>query len=137
MDTRHKILGRERALEVAEDLRRRKVPFTLICGYFDVLQPAMARQIAERRGAESGPLFAMVLDPPSPLLPAAARAELAAGLRMIDYVIPWNGDADDFVASLAPDACFRAEAAHAESTERLIQHVSERHGREFERRRQN
>jgi hypothetical protein len=82
------------------------------------------------------PLFALVLDPPSPLLPGKVRAELAAGLRMIDYVIPLSGDMDDgdvdaYVSSLAPAVCVNEQAAHAESTERLVQHVWKRHGREL------
>jgi hypothetical protein len=138
MDTRSKILSAARALEVAADLRHRRVPFTIVCGYFDVLQPGMARGIPER-GIEGRPgtVFAVVLDPPSPLLPASVRAELAAALRMVDYVIPWSGDGDELMASLIPDACVNKEAEHTKSTERLIQHVWERHGREFERRRQN
>jgi hypothetical protein len=138
MDTRAKILTAERALDLARDLHARHAPFALIRGYFDVLQPAMVRQLAEHRSRNAAePVFAVVLNPPAPLLSASARAELAAGLRVVDYVIPWDGDADRLAASLAPRTCINLEAAHAESTERLIQHVCERHGREFQRRRQN
>jgi hypothetical protein len=132
MDTRRKIVTPELALQSSAHLRA-QFPITLVVGHFDVLQPALLRRLE----ALSKPVFALVLDPPNALLPSAARIELAASLRMIDYVIHWAGDSEEFVASLAPNACLHEEAAHSESTERLIQHVFERHGRSFERRRQN
>jgi hypothetical protein len=138
MDTRAKILTAGEALGLAGDLHARRQPFALVRGYFDVLQPSLVRQLAQHRSENAAePIFALVLNPPAPLLSAGARAELAAALRVIDYVIPWDGDADQLAASLAPQTCISEEAAHAESTERLIQHVWERHGREFQRRRQN
>jgi hypothetical protein len=123
MDTRRKILTPRQALDAARDLRAAGTPITLISGYFDVLQPALIRQIAAARG----PLFALVLEPPAPLLPAQARTELAAALQVIDYVIYSSSQSADFIASLAPDQHIRAEEEHLAARERLIRHVLERH----------
>jgi bifunctional ADP-heptose synthase (sugar kinase/adenylyltransferase) len=128
MDTRHKILTPERALEVAAQLRLEGKPFQVLSGYFDVLQPAIVRSVA----AQSQPgaaLFALVSDPPQPVMTHAARVELAASLRLIDYVVSAPLDSVQFIARLAPDVWIREEDAHARSTERLIQHVFERHDR--------
>lgn len=123
MDTRRKIVTPALALDAARELRAAGKPITLISGYFDVLQPALIRQIA----AASRPLFALVLDPPAPLLAEQARTELAAALQVIDYVIYSSSQSADFIASLAPDQHIRAEEEHLATREHLIRHVLERH----------
>jgi bifunctional ADP-heptose synthase (sugar kinase/adenylyltransferase) len=123
MDTRRKILTPAEALEVAREFRAGGTPITLISGTFDVLQPDLIRKIAAARR----PLFALVLDPPAPLLTAQARTELAAALQMIDYVIYSSSQSADFIASLAPDQHIRAEEEHLATRQRLIRHVLERH----------
>ena len=132
MDTRSKILTLENALTVAASLRDDGTPFRVVTGYFDVLQPALLPLL--QRAAERSRLFAVVLNPANALLPAGARAELAAALRVIDYVIPWPGDPAELVAAMQPGAWVRAESEHAQSAERLIEHVFERHGLKRERR---
>ena len=102
MDTRRKILTPSKALEAALALRASGTSITLITGYFDVLQPSQA------------------------------RAELAAALQVIDYVIysssaPSELAAAGFVATLAPDRHIRAEKDHLAAREQLIRHVVERH----------
>lgn len=59
---------------------------TLVTGYFDPLLAWHAERLAEfRNGAET--LVAAVLPLEGELLPQRARAELAAALRVIDYVL--------------------------------------------------
>src|SRR5262245_2482900 len=101
MDTRGKIVDLERAAEIAADLRRRGARVRLALSHFDVLTPSLVRRFA---GLENGePLLAAVLDPAAPLLAARARAELAAGLCMIDYVFPLAAaDFDRAMAQIQP-----------------------------------
>src|SRR5258708_5125110 len=76
MDTREKIRALAAAAKVAVGLRQRGARLRLIAGYFDVLTPGHVRRLREL--ADGQPIMAAVLDPPDPLLPARARAELAA-----------------------------------------------------------
>jgi hypothetical protein len=128
MDTRRKILTPENARTAAQQIRSEGKRFNLLSGYFDVLQPAIVRSVAAH--SEPGvPMFALVLDPPDPVMPRAARIELAVSLRLIDYVVHAPCESEKFIEQLAPDRWIPEEAAHARSTERLIQNVLERHDR--------
>jgi hypothetical protein len=98
-----------------------------------VLQPALIEDL-QNLATEGSGLFAIVLDPPTPLMDAQTRTELAAALRVIDYVVHLDGDPSDFIERLDPDDWIREEENHLQSTEHLIKHVVERHGRTFERR---
>lgn len=55
---------------------------TLVLGYFD---PVLAAHVS--RLSELSNVTVSVLDPPDPLLPTRARAELVAALRPVDLVI--------------------------------------------------
>jgi len=68
-----------------------------------------------RHSAPDRRLVVEITDPPQPLLPARARAELVAALGMVDYVVL----ADGAKTSDAP--------ADAGFTERFVQHVLHRH----------
>ena len=58
---------------------------TVVSGYFDPLLASHARRLAGlKRGAK---LMVADRDPPQPILPARARAELVASLRVVDYVV--------------------------------------------------
>jgi glycerol-3-phosphate cytidylyltransferase-like family protein len=73
MDTRTKIVGsypREA---------------TIVEGYFDPLLAAHAEQLAARK--TDLPLVVVIRDPEEPLLDARSRAELVAGLRVVDAVV--------------------------------------------------
>jgi hypothetical protein len=73
--------------------------------------------------------MAAVIDPPDPLLAARARAELAAALRAVDYVILLGpADLDGAVRELRPDEVIRAEASDRERARELIEHVHRRNG---------
>jgi hypothetical protein len=81
LDTRKKILGLEEVLQRTEGLKVRWVR-----GSFDPLLAAHARMLEEVASADS--MLAVALNEPSgPLLTLRARAELVAGLRVVDYVL--------------------------------------------------
>jgi hypothetical protein len=77
---------------------------TLVLGYFDPLTAAHVARLAEL-GAS---LTVAVLDPPDPLLPARARAELVAALRAVAQVMIGP-----------PPASVRAERTFDETQEHL------------------
>ena len=82
MDTRRKIV------EPAQVRAAVHTEATIVTGYFDVLTAALVRRLREIAGARPGsPLIAIVLDPDGALLTARARAELMAGLAVVDYVV--------------------------------------------------
>ena len=125
MDTREKILDLAGAAAVAAGLRSRGVKWKLVAGYFDVLTPGQVRELATL--ADGTPVMAAVVDPPHPLLAARARAELAASLRVVDYVIVLDGASlEQVVAELAPDEVARRESADLLRGVALIEHVHRR-----------
>ncbi|MBM3746069.1 MAG: hypothetical protein FJW34_09745 [Acidobacteria bacterium] len=85
MDSRSKILTAEEAA------RRFTGPgVRWVKGHFDPLLPEHARRLAEL-AAPGARLVAVVTDPPEPILPARARAELVAALRVVDWVVVGPG----------------------------------------------
>jgi hypothetical protein len=84
----------------------------LVAGFFDPLIAAHAEALA----ALGDRLTVCILDPPNPLLPASARAELAASLACVERVI--LGDARPFANSVVD-----LTAAHLELRASLEQHV--------------
>lgn len=125
MDTRDKIIDLARAAEIAADMRTRGVRLNLIAAYFDVLTPDHIRRL---RGLSNGqPLIAAVLDPPEPLLAPRARAELAASLSMVDYVVlVHDSGLDQAIEQIQPHQVVREEAADQRRTQALIEHVHRR-----------
>jgi len=75
LDTRTKIVAAER-------LAGR----TVVAAYFDPVVATHAQRFHEL-AMEHGPLAVCVCDPPNPLLPVRARAELAAALRDVEVVV--------------------------------------------------
>ena len=61
-------------------------PVRVIIGYFDPVYGAHVRALKQLAPADSI-VVAAVADPPEPLLALRARAELAAALDSIDYVV--------------------------------------------------
>ena len=125
MDTREKIIDLAKAVDIAAELRRRGERVKLVAGYFDVLTPDHVRRFREL--PDGRPLMAMVLDPPDALLGARARAELAAGLSMIDYVFPLDGaNFEQAVEQIQPGEVVREEIADRRRSKGLIEHVHRR-----------
>ncbi len=82
MDTRVKIIAASEAARlVAEGA-------TVVSGYFDPLLAWHARRLAGLK--RDGKLIVAIVDPPDPILPARARAELVASLRAVDHVVETN-----------------------------------------------
>jgi bifunctional ADP-heptose synthase (sugar kinase/adenylyltransferase) len=79
MDTRGKVIATSEAARLAAE------GATVVSGYFDPMLASHARRLAElKRGAK---LIVVIEDPPQPILPTRARAELIASLRAVDYVV--------------------------------------------------
>ncbi len=116
MDTRGKILDGAAAAQIAGVRRVR-----LVTGYFDPLLAAHARRLEGIRAAEPDtPLMVAVVDPPLPILPRRARAELVAALRAVDYVV-----AED--VELRAAEVIHEERADLTRTKDLIEHVQRCH----------
>jgi hypothetical protein len=81
MDTRSKIVSSSKAAQIA--LRA-----TVVSGYFDPLLAWHASRLQELKAQFKGdlPLLALIATPPNPILSARARAELVAGLKVVDHV---------------------------------------------------
>lgn len=87
---------------------------------------AHARRIAEVR-LNTGRIAVIVTDPPDPILPQRARAELVAALHAVDYVIAERHNTSPMiVARLRPDEVIQEEAADLRRTQDLIAHVHRR-----------
>jgi glycerol-3-phosphate cytidylyltransferase-like family protein len=120
VDTRKKILTLAEAKRLAG-------PVVIAAGAFDILRAGHARELAALRdGAPDARLLVAVLPSALDLAPARARAEMAAGLRMVDYVV--TADAEDLEQlSRAHAACVvRLDAAERRRIEQLIEHVRRR-----------
>ncbi len=123
MDTRLKIM------EPAQVSARVHGEVTLITGYFDVLTAAHVRRLREiAMSRADSRLIVIVLDPPAALLAGRARAELLAGLDMVDYVIlPGARPLEHVLAELPAGEVVREESSDQERRRDLIQHVQRRH----------
>ncbi len=84
MDTRTKIISGEQAAKVAA-----QGGATVITGCFDPVTAEHAERLAELKG-DAQTLIVIVTDPEDLILPAQARAELLAGLSVVDYVVVAN-----------------------------------------------
>jgi bifunctional ADP-heptose synthase (sugar kinase/adenylyltransferase) len=100
-------------------------PVVVASGFFDVLR---AEHVRELRGLrEGGALLVVVLPLEGELLDQRSRAELVAGLRMVDYVVAAeHGDAEALIDALKPVRVARMEAADARRAQQLIDHVQRR-----------
>jgi bifunctional ADP-heptose synthase (sugar kinase/adenylyltransferase) len=118
VDTRTKILTAAAARQIAS-------PVVVATGYFDVLRAEHVRELRDIRGGDA--LLVVVLPLAGELLDQRSRAELVAGLRMVDYVVAADhGDADALIDSLKPVRVARLEAADARRAQQLTDHVQRR-----------
>ena len=129
MDTRAKILSVEPALEAARRVKQEGRKLTVVTGYFDVLLAAQVRHLeAVRMGTGSGCLMVVLLPRPEGLLPQSARAELVAGLDMVDYVVI-DGEDGTLLHRLPADEVVSRQVADEEQTRILMEHVLGRQNR--------
>ena len=110
MDSRTKIIPAEQARRVAA------AGATVVSGCFDPLLAWHAERL-ESLKREGSPLLVMIAAPEDPILPARARAELVAGLKIVDYVLESN-------AAVTPH--FRLDEEEKQILEDLIERVHAR-----------
>ena len=110
MDTRTKIIDADHAARIAQ------ADATVVSGYFDPMIAAHAERLTalKRPGA---PLLVLIASPPDPILDARARAQLVAGLSVVDYVC-------DAPGGITPEIALEEE--HAGLLTELIDHVHAR-----------
>jgi cytidyltransferase-like protein len=95
-----------------------------VIGYFDPMHAGHVRRLNEI--CAGGERIAVVIaDPPEPMLPTRARAELVAALDCVAYVIPAGPDADAVTANRAH--VIDERAADTERARTFAQHVLARH----------
>jgi bifunctional ADP-heptose synthase (sugar kinase/adenylyltransferase) len=114
VDTRTKIVAAAEAARIA------RAGATVVTGYFDPLLAAHAERLAGLK-REGLPLLIAIADPENPILPSRARAELVAGLAVVDYVAE---SADGLTPGLT-QTC-RLEQEDQARLEDLIEHVHSR-----------
>lgn len=95
MDTRTKIIGEEEARRIAG------AGATVVSGYFDPLLAWHAGRLMEHK-RNGTTLLVVIASPANPILEARARAELVAGLRVVDHVTE---------ANIVPQICLEQEDA--------------------------
>jgi hypothetical protein len=78
LDTRTKIVDAAQAACIAAS------GAMVVSGYFDPMVASHAERLASLKTGEK--LLVLIATPDNAILPAAARAELVAGLRAVDYV---------------------------------------------------
>lgn len=130
MDTRTKIVSSDEAAMAAAACRARGGKVLAATGYFDVLEAGHVRELCAARSAAGADLvIALPAHPPRPVLPLRARAEMAAALAVVDYVVVTeNGPAlEALLAALEPHTVVRLESADELRMRRLIDHVHRRH----------
>jgi len=123
VDTRAKILSAS-ALASLDPPR----PLLIVVGRFDVLRTDTARELAEARSRTGAASLLAALRPlADELAPLAARAEMAAALRVVDYVfVAESGDLASLPASLRSAEILNLEEAEARRIRQLIEHVHSR-----------
>jgi bifunctional ADP-heptose synthase (sugar kinase/adenylyltransferase) len=110
MDTRGKII------DTAEAERMAASGATVVSGYFDPMIASHAERLEQLKPVGQK-LLVLIATPANAILPAAARAELVAGLRAVDYVAEL---ADGLTAQI------RLEEEDDERYQALLRHVHAR-----------
>jgi len=110
LDTRQKIIDAAQAASIAAS------GATVVSGYFDPLIASHAERLASLK-TNGAKLLVLIATPDNAILPAAARAELVAGLRAVDYV-------SELAEGLTPQ--IHLEKEDAERFFVLLKHVHSR-----------
>ncbi len=108
MDTRTKIIN---AAELAH------IDGLVVSGCFDPITAEHAERLAQLQ-QPGRKLLVLITDPPDPILPSLARAQIVAGLKVVDQVA--------VAGPGAPKAQVELEAEDAERLRKLIAHVHSR-----------
>jgi len=116
MDTRSKIVTREGAVSRVTGMK----PVVLLSS-FDVLTVERIRRV-NQLGGDADLLIAVITQVPGSLLPAQARAELAASLAMVDMVVIDDGPLTDFPGARIIDD----NEADQQRTTQLIESIQQR-----------
>jgi len=119
MDTRHKIL-------TLEEARLLPPPAVAFVTHLEVLRAAHVQKLQGLADANPGTLLVVLTDPASPLVPLQARAELAAALRVVDYVVPSPEGAEPVLSAVHAALVVHDEEEDIERTRLLIEHVRRR-----------
>jgi hypothetical protein len=97
-----------------------------VVGYFDPPYAAHVRRLDEIcRGGE--PVTVVIANPADPILPLRARAEMIAGLAMVDYVIEAGDDIERVLAHAAQEAVIDERSNDEMRCNKLAAHVALRH----------
>jgi bifunctional ADP-heptose synthase (sugar kinase/adenylyltransferase) len=123
MDTRSKILTPAAA-------RLLPLPLAVATGYFEILRAGLVRALlAARVEAAEAAIVVVVLPLANGAQDPRARAELAAGLRMVDYVvIAGEEDPRALIESLGPVATVHLEETEARRARELRERVGRASG---------
>jgi len=97
-------------------------PVTLVTGYFDVLRVEHVRELEEIRKRSGGHPVAVIVEAKAcEILSLAARAELVAGLRVVDYVLTADHeDLNRLIDQCQPADVVRLETTDGAHTDQLI-----------------
>jgi glycerol-3-phosphate cytidylyltransferase-like family protein len=117
LDTRSKIIDPE---QLPADR-------TVVVGLFDPVTVAHVRRLLELR-ERCGNVTVLLADPPEPILPARARAEVLAALNAVDFVLlPQEHALSVVLQRTRKSLVFREENADQGRFETLVNHIHQRH----------
>lgn len=125
LDTRTKILTLAEAAVAASSLHSAGSRITAFVSHLEVLRAPQV-QALNVAAAEGGKVIVVLTDPEAPLATLDARAEVAAALRMVDYVVPAPEGAAPVLAAIQPDRVIDDEELDRGRTRDLIAHVRSR-----------
>ena len=112
MDTREKIIDAAQAARIITS------GATVVSGYFDPLIASHAERLSKLK-QPGEKLLVLIATPTNAILPAAARAELVAGLRAVDHVAELAGGlAAHIHLEQEDDERYRALLQHVHSRQR-------------------
>lgn len=114
-DTRSKILPVARAAEFAGAV--------FVAMHLDPLTAAHAERLGEL-ASDGAPVVVLLFDPPDPLLPLEARAELAASLAAVSAVIPVSNGTSP---AAIPQPLVDERAADLTRRQALVVHIFDKH----------
>ncbi len=126
LDTRSKIVTPSQAVALAEESRHRGEAPVVFVTHMEVLRASHVQELEELAATSAGPLFVILTEPESPLVPLDARAELAAALRAVDYVVPSPEGAGPVLAAIQASVTVEDEEEDRGRTRQLMEHVRSR-----------